>query len=142
MLMAVSLTPSSIHLLAFLHFSLSAVWVLCFCVLHRRVPVPLRFYIVWIPRRVWLRTCGAAVSWALAVVLGSCSCAYIPFFPPFLPCSLYLPVSSVLLSSRALGPHLHCTAVLYFCNHAIYSSAVFGFVLSCFRGALAGVSGS
>ena len=62
MLIAVSLTPSSIHLLAFLHFSFSAVWVLCFCVLHRRVPAPLRFYMVWIPRRIWLRPCGAAVS--------------------------------------------------------------------------------
>ena len=44
-------------------------------------------------------------------------------FPPFLPCNLYLPVSSVLLSSLALGPHLHCIVVLYFCNHAIYSPA-------------------
>ena len=60
---------------------------------------------------------------ALAVVLGSRSCAYIPLFPLFLPCNLYLPVSSVSLSSRALGPHLHCTVVLYFCNHAIYSPA-------------------
>ena len=46
MLIAVSFTPSSNHLLAFLHFSLSAVWVLCFCVLHRRAPAPLCFYIV------------------------------------------------------------------------------------------------
>ena len=62
MLIAVSLTPSSIHLFAFLHFSFSAVWVLCFCVLHRRVPAPMCFYMVWIPRRIWLRPCGAAVS--------------------------------------------------------------------------------
>ena len=62
MLIVVSLTPSSIHLLAFLHFSFSAVWVLCFCVLHRHVPAPLCFYMVCIPRRIWLRPRGTAVS--------------------------------------------------------------------------------
>ena len=116
MLIAVSLPPSSIHLLAF-------VWELCFCILHRRVPAPLRFYMVWIPRRIWLCLVVLQFHEALAVGLGSCSCAYISFFPLFLPCKLYLPVSSVLLSSRALGPHLHCAVVLYFCNHAIYSPA-------------------
>ena len=68
--------------------------------------------------------CGLVVlrfRQALAVVLRSCSCASIPFFPRFLLCRLYLPVSSVLLSSRALGPHLLCAVVLYFCHHAIYS---------------------
>ena len=62
MLMAFFQTPSSIYLLAFLLFSFSAVWVVCFCVLHRRVPAPLCFYMVWIPRRIWLRPFGAAVS--------------------------------------------------------------------------------
>ena len=71
----------------------------------------------------------AAALWCCSFVrlwlwaLGSCSCAYIPFFPLFLPCRLYLPVSSVLLSFRALGPHLHCAVVLCFCNHANYSPA-------------------
>ena len=60
--MVVSLTASSNHLFVFLHFSLSAVWVLCFCVLHRCVPASLCFYMVWIPRRIWLGPCGAAVS--------------------------------------------------------------------------------
>ena len=42
-------------------------------------------------------------------------------FSLFFQAILYLPVSSVLLSFRALGPDLHCMMVLYVCNHAIYS---------------------
>ena len=140
MLIAVSLTPSSIHLLAFLYFPLSAVWVLCFCVLHRGVPAPLRFYMMWIPRHIWLWPCCAAVCEALAVVdLGSCSCACIPCFPFFLPCNLYLPVYSVLLSS---GLWVLISIVPWFCISVIIQFTVllvFGFVLSSFRGALAEV---
>ena len=69
---------------------------------HRRGPAPLRFYMMWIRRRVCLQSCGAAVSRGFGCGLGSCSYAYRPFFPLYLPCNVYLPVSSVLLSSRTM----------------------------------------
>ena len=57
----------------------------------------------------------------LAVVLGSVVAHTFHSLPVFFHAGYGLSVSSVLLSSRALGPHLHCAVVLYFCNHAIYS---------------------
>ena len=65
--------------------------------------------------------CGFMVLWLWT--LGPVVAHTFHSFPIFLPCNLYLPVSSVLLSSRALGPHLHCAVVLYFCDNAIYSPA-------------------
>ena len=79
---------------------------------------------------------GEVVVLRLAVLLGSCSYADIPLFLLYLPCNVYLPVSSVLLSSQALGPRLRWSMVLYFCNNVVHLGFVqktWVLVLSCSR---------
>ena len=79
---------------------------------------------------------------ALAVVLGSRRCAYIPFFPFSFHA---ICISLFLLSHCLLRLWVLISIVPWFCISAIMQFTVllvFGFVLSCFRGALAGVSRS
>ena len=59
--------------------------------------------------------CSLVVLWlreTLAVFLGCCSYAVIPFFSLFLPCNFSLSVSSILLSFWAPGPYLLCSVFL------------------------------
>ena len=42
---------------------------------------------------------------------------------PFSSMQFISPCFFCLIVLCALGPHLHCTMVLYYCNHAIYSPA-------------------
>ena len=136
MLIAVSLTPSSIHHLAFLHFSLSVVWVLCFCAcsfvfLHG---VDFKAYLA---AALWC--CGFVRLWPWC--WGPVVAHTFRSFPFFFH-AIYIPL---LLSYCPLGLWVLISIVRWFCISAIMQFTVllvFGFVLSCFRGALAEVLGS
>ena len=68
--------------------------------------------------------------------------AYTSILSPFSSMQFISPCFFCLIVLSRSGSSSPLYRGLYFCSRAIYSPAVFGFVWSCFRGALAGVSGS
>ena len=108
------------------------------CLLYGLSALILGSALSWASTFVFLHDVGSKVlrfRATLAVVLGSCSYAYIPFFPLFFPCNLYLSVFSCHFPPLRLWVLI--SVLPWFCISATMQFTVllgFGFVLSWFRG--------